>query len=94
MKKPEKIGNILSSVLAEIGILDDIQQERLFIDWSEIVGETVSEYAIPVKLEDEKLWLKIEDPTWRTEIFNIRQILIEKINKKLGEKVVRKIVIV
>ncbi len=94
MKNPQKIGSILSSVLTQIGIIDDIRQERLFIDWDEIVGETVSKYAIPVKYEDEELWLKIEDPTWRTEIFNIRQILIEKINKKLGEKAVRKIIIV
>ena len=91
MRNPEKIGGILSSLLKKLGLWDDVRGEKIFIDWKEIVGEVVARYAMPVRFEDGELWLKVIDPNWRTEIFNIKQVLKEKINGRIGAGTVRRI---
>lgn len=93
MRTPRQIGELLRSVLESIDIWDELQKDRLLLDWKKIIGEKIAAYAHPVRFEDGELWLVVEDPTWRMEIFNIKQELIELINRKLGENAVKRIVI-
>jgi len=47
-----------------------------------------------VRFEDSELWIAVEDPSWRSEIFNIRDAIIKKINDKLGKELIKKLWIV
>lgn len=91
MAYPRHIGSLLKELFEELGILDDMKTGKLLREWKNIVGETVAKYAKPIQYENGVLWLEVEDPTWRMEIYNISEILIDKINEKLGEKLVRRI---
>jgi len=94
LKGPEKIGDFLESALRSMGIWDEVQDAKILIDWEEIVGEKLAKVAKPVRFEDSELWIAVEDPSWRSEIFNIRDAIIKKINDKLGKELIKKLWIV
>ncbi len=94
MSEPKHIGKLLRDVLVEAGLWDDVLGMRLLREWSEIVGEAVAKHAKPCRLVDGELWLAVDEPTWREEIFNIRGLIAEQINEKLGRKVVKSIRII
>lgn len=94
MDELTQIGALLHSALREIGLMDELRRDSFLMDWTNIVGERIASYAHPVRFDDGELWLVVEDPGWRSEIFNIKEMLIERINEAIGEKAVRKIMII
>ena len=91
MSDLRQIGKIIEDALQNTNILENANELMLFKDWQEIVGETIAAYAHPVRLDNGELILVIEDPVWRTEIFNIREVLIKTINERMGERIIKKI---
>ena len=91
MKEPEKIGGFLKSMLIDLGIWDQLKDTQIITEWEKIVGNSISEFVKPVRFENGELWVAVEDASWRNEIFNMRDALINKINDFMGEKTVKKL---
>ncbi|MCD6595715.1 DUF721 domain-containing protein [bacterium] len=96
MSEPKQIGGLIKKVLDELGIWDDIQENRIFLEWEKLVGEKIAKYVQPVRFipETSELWLSAKDPVWRSQLFNIRGALLDSINEKIGAKTIKKIRIV
>lgn len=90
----ESIGNILERVLRGYGIWDEIRDRQFLLEWEQIIGKKIAPFVKPVKFENGILWVSVSDPVWRSEIFNYKEKLVEKINEAIGGKVVEKIMVV
>ena len=62
---------------AHLLLLGTLQNE-----WEKIVGKPIGKATTPIKIENNKLYLKCKNPTWKSELQYQKKELITKINKK------------
>lgn len=93
-ENPEPIEKVLSGLFSKLGIADGIKQQQAMLVWSEVVGPTIANISQPVRIEHGKLYVEIENNTWRHEIFYYKRQIINRLNKKLKRDIVKDIVFV
>jgi predicted nucleic acid-binding Zn ribbon protein len=89
--KTAPLGEALRNVLVQQGLERGMREQRLFLQWEEIVGTAISRQAVPQRLRNGQLWLQVTDAAWRHELSLMRVELAAKINMALGEDLVREI---
>jgi len=60
--------------------------------WSEACGEGISKVAEAYKIEDGRLFVRVESAPWRNELLYLKPRLIGKLNRLIGKEVVKDIV--
>ena len=96
-KKPAKkrpkselipVGDVIASLLTD-GTLpyrpDDVEIWRV---WKEVVGQTYSENAQPSKIRKKQLTVTVSNSIWLQELTFYKDTILEKLNRKLGRKVI------
>ncbi len=66
-------------------------EAKVLAHWSDIVGDIVAEQSRAVRLEKGKLYIIVENASWRYQLFTMKTDIIEKINAYIGKKVVNDI---
>jgi predicted nucleic acid-binding Zn ribbon protein len=69
-------------------------QKEKFIFWEEVVGEKISNVAVPVKNKKGVLFVKVEDSVWRFELTRRKDELISKINEHSKKNLIKDIVFI
>ena len=92
MNKPDSIGSILESLFESYGITDGVKQQQALNLWREIVGKTIADVTIPTKIEHGRMFVQVENPSWRQEITFYKQKIIKRLNKKLGKNIIKDII--
>lgn len=73
----------INSVSELLGVKDKENELRIFKVWKECVGETISNFASPKGIKNNKLLVSVENPVWRFELSNRKEEIIKKINSHL-----------
>ncbi len=85
------VGDIITTLLTD-GTLpykqDDVEIWRV---WKEVVGQTYAENSRPSKIRKKQLTVTVSDSIWLQELTFFKEIILEKLNTKLGRKAVDKI---
>lgn len=85
------VGDVIASLMTD-GTLpyrpDDIEIWRV---WKEVVGETYAENSQPSRIRKKELTITVTDSIWLQELTFSKEIILEKINRKLGRKAVNSI---
>jgi predicted nucleic acid-binding Zn ribbon protein len=89
---PKLIGNLINSVLHQLGLDKKIKQFEIVDLWSNIVGEQISKVTKAETIKDGKLYVSVEHPTWRNELLYLKKELIDKINKEMKQEIVKDII--
>ena len=55
--------------------------------WKNIVGKHIGGATNPIKLENNTLYVKCKNPTWKNELQYQRKELLKKINKTQTKKI-------
>ena len=55
--------------------------------WKKIVGKHIGKATQPIKINNNKLYLKCKNPTWKNELQYQKKELISQINKNLKNKI-------
>lgn len=82
----KELSSVLNQYLDDHNLNQKIDQYRIFKEWPSIVGERISTYAIPEKVYGKTLYIKVENPSWKTELSFMRNDLLKKINQKSNNK--------
>lgn len=93
-KKIEKLTSLkefLPEIIKKLGLWDKLAEKEVIFKWKEIVGENFPYQIQPVDLEKQILYLKVPSAEWKTELNYFKDELINKINEKIGLKVVKDI---
>ncbi len=64
----------------------------MFRLWPLIVGESIAAQAVPGRIEKGKLFVHVENSTWRAELSFMEAKILDEINRRLGNKLVNEIV--
>jgi len=75
------------------GLFKNKQTHHMFLigslqnKWKNIVGTHIGGATNPIKLENNTLYVKCKNPTWKNELQYQRKELLKKINKTQTKKI-------
>ena len=94
MKKKNKIFSVeevLSSVLNQSGLTDKSEYLKIYKIWSAVVGEKIAENTCLESAKRGTLFVNVSNPAWMQELHFLKGMIIEKLEKKLGEGTIKDI---
>ena len=91
---PRRLGDLLSGVMARLGIERDIDDYRLWEAWDEVVGATVARNAQPIRLDARRLVVAVKSNAWMQELTLLRKDVCQRLNEWMGREVVSDIFLV
>jgi predicted nucleic acid-binding Zn ribbon protein len=89
MRKAEKIQTVLERVIGRLGIARRVRESDVVRRFADIVGDPIAQRAQAVGIENGRLLIRVESPTWRQELNYRKQEIAGILNEALGERVVR-----
>ncbi len=87
-----QIGEILKKALQSAGIAERLEKQTAITAWPEIVGRTLAENAIPIKIEKDTLIVRAKSAAWRNELIFLKPQILAKIAERIGEDKIKDIV--
>ncbi len=91
-RQPEQIGQILNRSLKSLRIDRRLKEESIFLNWNRLVGERIASRSSPVKIRDSILFVRVENASWRSQLFFMKRKIIEELNQSMKANVIKDIV--
>lgn len=88
-----RIGELFRDFLKSSGLDDGILRMRIFEAWDEVVGEKYTDYTLEKFFNEGRLFCKISSSPARNHLFMERLNIVKKINEKLGEDIVKVLIL-
>jgi predicted nucleic acid-binding Zn ribbon protein len=85
------VGDFLPGVLKSLGLSQGIAAQRAVAIWEEVVGELIARNTRALGMKGDVLWVLVKSPPWMQELKLLKEVLITRLNERLGEKVVKDI---
>ncbi len=86
-----KLKDLLSSLIENLGLSEEILAWPAVLRWKEIAGEKVAKYAKAVEVKKGILYLSCPNPTWRTQLTLIKEEILRKANRLIGKEIIKDI---
>ena len=90
-KEFKPLKSILSMVIEHHGLEHSIQNIQIFQKWPEIVGSSIAKQCKPVSIEDDTLYVEINNQIWRTELARRQRELVTLLDKNIIHNHIKKI---
>jgi len=90
----ESLADILYPALTKHGMLWELKELQAILLWGKVVGTKIAKKTKPQRIENGVLFVKVKGAAWRQELVFHKQELIKKLNKELGEQVVKDLTLV
>lgn len=74
----------LDSLLRRLGSESTAVVAGVFGNWHELVGNTVAQHALPIKLESGRLLVEVDEPAWATQMHFLESEIIGKLSASTG----------
>lgn len=87
----EKIGTILLSSLKKTCIDKRLMEARIFTNYESMVGEKISKISKPTFIQNNTLFIGVENHVWLYQLFLLKPDLMYKINSNLPYPLVKDI---
>jgi predicted nucleic acid-binding Zn ribbon protein len=88
------LGDVLKEVVGSLGIQPQIKKYEIVNLWSEVAGQQVAKVTRAREVRDGRLFVEVESSAWRNELFYLKQELIQKLNRRVGQQVIHDILFV
>lgn len=87
----ERVGDILRHSLKRLDLSGRLSEYGVWPIWNEIVGATIARNAQPEKIRNGTLFVKVTSSIWMQQLQYVKEMIAEKLNKDLGNEVVKNI---
>ncbi len=91
---PDRVGSFVESLLRRANRGRNWRPYLIWTCWDEVVGANIARRAQPERFADGVLVVHVESHSWLQELQMMRPQIIEHLNARLGEPVVRDIAFV
>jgi predicted nucleic acid-binding Zn ribbon protein len=92
VSNPRELGAVLTTVLTELGIGQRVKQMKVLDIWADVVGKRIADATVPERINAGKLVVRVYRAPWRNELIFLKKDIIAKLNKTIGEEVVKDII--
>ncbi len=90
-KAPEPVHAVLERLLGSLNLGLKVKQYRIWDVWNSVVGEAIARQAQPQQMRAMVLWVTVTNSTWMQQLEFMKRQIIERINQRIGEQVIRDI---
>lgn len=87
----ERLNSVLQSALQQMGLDKKLKERQCLLLWDEVVGEKLASVSKAEDIKNGVLFVSAKDPIWGQEIFNFKGLIMQKLNARLGEDIVKDI---
>lgn len=91
---PEKIGAMIETMFAHLGIAEKVERASVVAEWEDLVGSHIARVAHPVRVQGDTLFVEVESASWRMELSMMRPQLMRKLNAGKRQGRIERIVFV
>ncbi len=87
-RQVKNVTDIIMQAMREQGLETPLKQKRLLEAWPAVAGEKVAKYTLNTFIYNQTMYVRLSSPALRAELSMRRQLLTEKMNAVVGEKVI------
>lgn len=87
------IGASLGELSTRFGLAAPTTLHAVFAGWPALVGEPLASHVRPTSLRDGVLRLTADEGAWATQVKYLGQELVDRMNERLGDRVVEQLVV-
>lgn len=91
-RKAENIHDVLLRYLRQSQLESPLNEHRLLQSWFEIAGPTAAKLTQVQHIYNQKLYVKVNSATLRTELMMRRTEMTQQLNKKVGANIITDII--
>ena len=91
---PEAVAGLLEGLLEDLGAAGKVRECQALLAWESVAGPQLARHAQAVRVQSGRLQLAVPSAVWRTHLSFSKQLLVERINQRLGRRVIRDLVFV
>lgn len=91
---PARVASVLQGVLEKHGVTKQIERIGVLELWPDIVGEQLAEVTKAKGVEDATLFVEVRSSAWLTELSMMKAEFLERVNRRLGDAAIERIVFV
>ena len=88
---PEKVDSILERLFSSLNLGIRVKQYQIWEVWDSVVGEPIARKAQPHQIRNMILWVTVSSSTWMQQLEFMKQLIIDRLNERIGEKVIKDI---
>lgn len=81
----------LSSILKQAGMADGLHEDEVRAGWRELAGDFIAENTEPSSIANGRLTLKVTQPAMRFHLEQMKPMLLERVQAKLGKDHIKSI---
>lgn len=87
----ERLGIALEQSLKRFDLSTRLNEYSVWPIWNDVVGPTVARNAQPEKIRNGTLFVKVTSTVWMQQLQYMKDVILEKLNQRLGTEIVKKI---
>ncbi len=91
-KKPQPISRLLKDFVEKHPAQEKLKRGMVLSAFPSIAGERIMAHVEDFHLKGDKLFVKVENQSWRQELYYQRHTIREKLNKRVKAEIVRDII--
>ncbi len=88
----EQIGDMIRKFFRQNGLESPLNEYRLVDAWKDVVGATFLKYTSNLYIKNQILYVHLTSATVRQELMMGRDILVRRLNEKVGAQVIVNII--
>lgn len=77
----------LDKLLSRLGSDTASSVGGVFGRWASIVGEQIAAHVSPLRIEDRRLLVEVDDPAWATQVRFLEADIVRKVREETGARV-------
>jgi len=93
MSKNAPLKDTIDKLLRAYGYQDQLDEIEIIKNYTDLVGKLFANHTQKIALKKKILYVKLDSASLKQELNYVKEGLVDKLNRKIGRKVVDKIVI-
>lgn len=92
-RDPVRLAEVLASLLEGKGVGSRLRQGMAVAVWPEVVGSELARVARATVCREGRLYVEVDSSVWMQELAFLQTELIARLNRRIGKRTVRKLVL-
>jgi predicted nucleic acid-binding Zn ribbon protein len=92
LSNDRSLGEVLKELIETYRLEGKLNELKVIHSWNKVVGEMISRHTKDLYIRNGKLFVKVDSPALKTELTYSSSVIIERLNKEAGLKVIEEII--
>ena len=79
-----ELSSLLPGFLRQLHFSEELTGELVMALWKGVVGETLDQNALPLRMRESTLVLTVSSEAWKKELFSLRFEILKRLERLLG----------